>query len=81
MGLIAFRIICYLKVGVFMYILILILFIFTCCLGVYFFINLKYLKDEINELYDLVFKLNEDIGNLERNLNKKDKVIKYDRYV
>lgn len=64
-----------------MYILILTLFIFTCCLGVYFFVNLKYKSDEINELYDLVFKLNEDIGNVERNFNKRNNVIKYDRYV
>ena len=39
-----------------MYILIIMNFIFTCCLGVFFFIKLKDKEDDIEELYNVFYE-------------------------
>lgn len=39
-----------------MYILLIMNFIFTCCLGVFFFIKLKDKEDDIEELYNIFYK-------------------------
>lgn len=38
-----------------MYILLILSFIFTGCLGVFFYIQLKEKEDDIEELYDLIY--------------------------
>lgn len=48
-----------------MYILIIMNFIFTCCLGVFFFIKLKDKEDDIEELFDMFYE--------EININKEYK--------
>ena len=39
-----------------MYILIIMNFIFTCCLGVFLFIKLKDQEDDIEELYNVFYE-------------------------
>lgn len=48
-----------------MYVLIIMNFIFTCCLGVFFFIKLKDKEDDIEELFDMFYE--------EININKEYK--------
>lgn len=52
-----------------MYVLIIINFIFTCCLGVFFFIKLKDKEDDIEELFDMFY---EEI-NINKEYKKKNK--------
>lgn len=60
-----------------MYLLIIINFIFICCVGVFLYIQLKEKEDEIEELYDLYYKHLED----EEKVKKKGKVVRYDRNI
>lgn len=55
-----------------MEILLFLNFVFTCCLGVYFYTQLKEKEDEINELYDMYYKLNE--WKTTKETTKKEKV-------
>lgn len=48
-----------------MYVLLIMNFIFTCCLGVFFFIKLKDKEDDIEELFDMFYE--------EININKEYK--------
>lgn len=52
-----------------MYVLIIMNFIFTCCLGVFFFIKLKDKEDDIEELFDMFY---EEI-NINKEYKKKNK--------
>lgn len=52
-----------------MYVLIIMNFIFTCCLGVFFFIKLKDKEDDIEELFDMFY---EEI-NINKEYMKKNK--------
>ena len=60
-----------------MYLLIILNFICICCLGVFFFIQLKEKEDDIEELYDLYY------GHLtaEENKKKNEKVLRYDKRI
>ena len=60
-----------------MYLLIILNFIFICCVGVFLYIQLKEKEDEIEELYDLYYKHLED----EEKVKKKGKVVRYDRNI
>lgn len=60
-----------------MYLLIILNFIFICCVGVFLFIQLKEKEDEIEELYDLYYSHIEE----DKKIKKKEKVIRYDKRI
>lgn len=60
-----------------MYILLAINFLFTGFIGVFFYNQLKEKEDDIEELYDLFYKKEEE----EKNVKKKGRIVKYDRSI
>jgi len=60
-----------------MYILLAINFLFTGFIGVFFYNQLKDLEDDVEEIYDLFYKKEEE----EKNIKKRGKVVKYDRSI
>lgn len=60
-----------------MYILLAINFLFTCFIGVFFYNQLKDLEDDVEEIYDLFYKKEEE----EKKIKKRGKVVKYDRSI
>lgn len=60
-----------------MYILIILSYILTGCIGVFLYIQLKEKEDDIEELYNLFYERE----NQERNKKKKGKIIDYDRRI
>ena len=55
-------------------------FLFTCCIAVFFYIQLKDKEDDINELYDMYYKLYEFKENNNKQKNK-GKVINFDKCI
>lgn len=60
-----------------MYILVILSYILTGCIGVFFYIQIKEKEDDIEELYNLFYERE----NQERNKKKKGKIIDYDRRI
>ncbi len=60
-----------------MYLLLIMNFIFTCCVGVFFYNQIKEKEDEIEELYDLLYDHFKQDENSEKN-KKKGKIYYYD---
>lgn len=62
-----------------MYILILMNFLFSCCIGVFLYNQMKETEDGIEELYDLYYEHLEEERNYKNKKEKKGRVIKVDR--
>ena len=64
-----------------MWVLIFLNFLFSCCLSVFFYTQLKNKEDDINELFDMYYLLyNLKETNKENKELKKKKVFKLDRW-
>ena len=61
-----------------MYILLIINFLFSCCIGVFLYNQLKEREDEIEELYNLFYDFINSEQNKKKNI-RKDKVMYFGR--
>lgn len=61
-----------------MYILVVLSFIFSGCLGVFFYLQLKEKEDDIEELYNLFYEKKEEERIIK---NKKGNILKYDKRI
>lgn len=61
-----------------MYILLILNFLFTCCVGVFFYNQIKEKEDDIDELYDLYYEHLENEKNYKNKKKEKGRVIKID---